>query len=285
MTERSLTRVVDSHVHFWDRSILSYPWLEGLDAIAGPYGPDLIPSHVGDVIVENLVFVQADCLPEQGQEEVEWVTSLAASDHRISAIVAFAPLEDPGVVGVLERLQSNPIVKGVRWLIQGKAPGYSSRIVEGVQMLARLGLSFDICVSHDQLPEVLKLVDGAPETRFVLDHVGKPDIATAQWSPWAEDIAVIAARENVWCKLSGMVTEADHEAWGPKDLVRYTEHILMIFGCDRVMFGSDWPVVTLASEYERWLAVARSMVIGSDEEIEAVFAGTARAFYRLTDTD
>jgi L-fuconolactonase len=283
MTEPSPIGVVDSHVHLWDQSVLSYPWLEGLNAIAGPYRPDLIPSHVGGATVENFVFVQAECLREQAQDEVDWVTSLAASDDRLSAIVAFAPLDDPGVAGVLERLQSNPMVKGVRWLIQGEAPGYSSRIVNGVQMLAGYDLSFDICVSHDQLSEALRLVDEAPETRFVLDHVGKPDIAAGEWSPWAEDIAAIAARENVWCKLSGMVTEAEHDTWTPNDLIPYAEHVLEIFGSGRVMFGSDWPVVTLASGYERWLTTARSMVTGSDEEIEAVFAGTARAFYRLTD--
>ena len=232
--------------------------------------------------------------------ETEAAGALLVETENVPALVAFysevlpfTVTVDAGNFAVLDYGDQRLILregvskpgKGVRWLIQGEAPGFTARISNGVEMLAGFGLSFDICVSHDQLPETLQLVDGAPETRFVLDHIGKPDIAVAEWSPWAENIAAIAARENVWCKLSGMVTEADHNAWAREDLVPYAEHILDVFGSGRVMFGSDWPVVTLACEYERWLATARSMVIGSDDEIEAIFSGTARAFYRLPDAE
>lgn len=281
MTETSSITVVDSHVHFWDRSVFTYPWLDDLDEISGPHLPHDVPTHVPGASVEQLVFVQAECLPVQAVDEVDWVTSLAATDKRVSAIVAFAPLETPAAGEILDRLEANPLVRGIRRLIQGEAPGFASRIVTGVRSLGPRGLSFDICISHEQLPEVIELVDSAPETRFVLDHIGKPNIRSAEWSPWAEDIAALAKRRNVWCKLSGMVTEADHTGWTRADLEPYAAHVLDVFGSDRVMFGSDWPVATLATDYETWLSVARSLVGGNADDIEAVFWGTARTFYRL----
>jgi len=285
MTDVATVAVVDGHVHFWDQSRLTYPWLDGFDEIAGPYVPSLVPAQVGVATVERLVFVQADCVADQGFEEVEWVTSLAESDERIGAIVAFAPLEAPGVAPVLERLQASPLVRGVRRLIQGERPGFCTEIVDGVRLLAAYDLSFDICVSEEQLPEVLELVDAAPETRFVLDHVGKPKIKEAQWSPWAENIAALARHANVWCKLSGMVTEADPGHWSEADLAPYARHVLESFGSDRVMFGSDWPVVNLAGGYEAWINAAQSMVLGGGWDVEAVFSGTARSFYGLASTN
>ena len=130
-------------------------------------------------------------------------------------------------------------------------------------------------------PEVIELVDLAPETRFVLDHIGKPNIRSAEWSPWAGDITALAKRHNVWCKLSGMVTEADHAGWTHADLEPYAAHVLDVFGSNRVKFGSDWPVATLAADYETWLSVARSLVGESADDIEAVFSRTAHTFYRL----
>jgi L-fuconolactonase len=173
----------------------------------------------------------------------------------------------------------------VRRLIQGETdPDFCRRpaFVEGVRKLASHGLSFDLCVYHYQLPAVIELVRQVPEVSFVLDHIGKPNIAGGQREPWKTHIATLARLENVACKLSGVATEADWKNWTTADLRPYLDHVLAVFGCRRLMFGSDWPVSTLAIDYGRWLEIAQEATIGcSRDEQRELFWGTAERFYRL----
>jgi L-fuconolactonase len=151
-----------------------------------------------------------------------------------------------------------------------------------VQILAQYGFSFDLCIYHPQLADVLTLVAQCPYVSFVLDHIGKPDIRNGLLEPWKRQIAELASFPNVHCKLSGMVTEADHNAWQPADLRPYADHVLQSFGADRVMFGSDWPVATLASSYRRWFETALSFIAGlSADEQSKILRENAIHFYRL----
>jgi len=277
--------LVDSHVHFWDPGRLRYDWLTGLPPLNRPYLPDHVPPGGADWTVEALVFVQADCAPEQGQLEVDWVTALAGADRRLRGIVAFAPLEQGAAVRpVLEALRQYPLVKGVRRLIQSEPLGFSLQpnFVSGVQLLAEYGLTCDLCLLPPQLRDVIGLVQQCPQVNFVLDHLGKPGIKQHLLDPWRQDLAELAALPNVVCKVSGLVTEADWQSWTAADLQPYLEHALSVFGPARLMFGSDSPVATLAAAYARWvetlLDATRSL---SHAEQASLFGLNAARFYRL----
>ncbi len=278
-------KLIDSHVHFWNPQYLRYPWLDGLPTL----NHLILPDHVQDGedwSVEKMVFVQAGCLPEQGLEEALWVTSLADNDGRIAGIVAFAPLETgEGTHGLLERLRDVAAVRGVRRLIQGEAAGFGIQpdFIKGVQLLAQYNFSFDICINHLQFPETLDLVKRCPQVRFVLDHIGKPDIKSGVLDPWRKHINALSAFPNTWCKISGMVTEANLEAWTPADLQPYLEITLDAFGSGRVMFGSDSPVLRLAhATYPEWVGIVRQFVAAlSPDEQRQIFYENAKAFYQL----
>ncbi len=280
-----MLRFVDSHLHFWDPARLRYAWLDGLPALNRPARPSDLAWRGADWALAGLVFVQADCTAAQGEAEAAWVSALAEAEPRILGIVAFAPLElGAAARPALEALRRYPLVKGIRRLIQSEGPGFALQpgFVAGVRLLAEFGLTCDLCVRHHQLAEAVQLVRQCPEVRFVLDHLGKPDIRGAQPDPWRRHLAELAACENVTAKLSGVATEADWQAWRPEDLQPYIDHALAVFGPGRLMFGSDHPVVTLASSYARWLATARAAVAGlSPAEQAQVFVTNCVAFYGL----
>lgn len=279
-----MNQIVDSHVHFWDPQHLKYGWLETVSPINHPYLPGDLAAASPNFDIESIIFVQADCLPEEGLAEAQWVSSLAKQHSAISGIVAFAPLENgAATIEHLEALSKLPLVKGIRRLIQSEGAGFARQpqFVAGVQLLPRFDFSFDICILHHQLPDVLALVDQCPDVSFVLDHCGKPGIKDHLIDQWREDITTLAGYTNVSCKLSGLVTEADHAVWTPARLQPYIDHVIASFGPDRIMFGSDWPVATLASTYERWVetALAATSYLSAAEQ-EKIFRENALNFYR-----
>jgi L-fuconolactonase len=180
---------------------------------------------------------------------------------------------------------TSPLVKGVRRLIQGEPdPEFClrPRFVRGVQLLADYGLSFDLCITHEQLAATIGLVAQCPEIAFVLDHIGKPDIRAGLLDPWREQIAQLATYPNVSCKLSGMVTEADHANWTPDDLAPYVAHVVAQFGEERIMYGGDWPVAYQASTYPRWVATLDALTADlSPAAKRKLWAENASRFYRL----
>ena len=218
--------------------------------------------------------------------EVAWVTALAKNEPRIAGIVADAPLEAGTAVQLhLEKLAQNPLVKGVRRLIQSEKAGFciTPNFIEAVRLLPHYGFSFDICVLHHQLGDVLQLVKACPDVAFVLDHFGKPGIKAGLIEPWATQIKQLAQFDNVQCKLSGLITEADHDLWTVGQLRPYIDHVLDVFGSNRVMVGGDWPVSLLAIDsWAGWVAVAETAVAHlSDSEKEAVFYSNCCHFYHL----
>ncbi|WP_373069823.1 amidohydrolase, partial [Gemmatimonas sp.] len=285
MKDTPALSVVDCHVHFWDDELLDYPWLDGIEQLAGRFLPDQVPYLVGNAHVDHIVFVQSECAPQQAKAEVAWVEALAEADPRITGVVAFAALEDPTAQVLLDEYGENPRVKGIRRLLKGEAVGFTASITNGVRSLAGRDLSFDLCIDWHQLGEVMELVDAAPEVQFALDHFGKPPIASGTLDPWSRDLARLAERPNVVAKFSGLITEADHATWRPADLKPYVDHAFSVFGVERVLFGSDWPPLTLASSYDEWLQVSRSIINLSVAEERAVFRTNAQSFYRLPATE
>jgi L-fuconolactonase len=278
-----VTGLLDSHVHLWDPALRRYAWLDGEPALRRAYQPTDL--DVGSVRLAGLVVVEAGCDDPPG--ELEWIETVAADWPAIRAVVAHAPLEYGQPVGsVLAGLARRPLVVGVRRNVQDESPGFMDDpdFSAGVRALAPHALTFDACVREHQLTELTRLVDRCPEVTFVLDHLGKPDIRHHRREPWSRDIADLARRPNVFAKLSGLTTEADPDHWRSPDIRPYLDHALDVFGPRRCMFGSDWPVATLATTYRRWVDLIHQAIAAlSTQDREDVLAGTATRVYRLDD--
>ena len=278
--------IVDTHLHVWDPGYLRYPWLADIPLLNRPHLLDDYNRATGPLQIEKMVFLQCEVDFAQFQDEADWVSSLAQTDPRIQGMVPWAPLEKgDGAQSALEKLATNPLVKGIRRIIQFEddiefclRPDF----VRGVQLLANYNLSFDICINHTQLANTIKLVAQCPNVPFILDHIGKPDIKTQLLEPWQQEIKTLADFPNVWCKISGLVTEADHANWTRNDLKPYIDHVIESFGFDRVMYGGDWPVATQATAYPRWVETLEWAVQGSSTaELHKLFHDNAIDFYRL----
>jgi L-fuconolactonase len=286
-------RIVDAHVHFWDPSVLHYPWLEGT-SLDRAFLPEDYAAAVGEresgAPIAKLVFVECNCRPEEARREVEFVERLAREEGEprepcVAGIVAFADVADAEQLdGTLDALSCSHQVKGIRHNIQGHPAGFSVQpaFVKGVRAVGRRGLTFDLCVTHDQLSEVRDLVRQCPDTRFVLDHCGKPAIRDRCPERWRADIARLAAHENVCCKLSGLLTEAAPARWREEDLIPYAGWVVECFGSERVMYGSDWPVLTLAGSYRDWYRFTdRFTAAWTAEERSRFYADNAVRVYGL----
>lgn len=278
--------IVDTHLHIWDLNRLSYPWLGNIPALNKSHLIEDYRRACNGVEVAKMVFLQCECLPVQYEQELSWVTEVAATDPRIRGIVPWAPLENGEAVEAdLARLAANPRVKGVRRIIQFETDQefcLRADFVRGVQLLPKYGLTFDLCINHTQLANTLQLVGQCPNVQFVMDHIAKPDIKSGRLDPWRAEMRSLAQFPNVWCKMSGLVTEADFQRWTPEGLQPYIEHVVQCFGFDRVMFGGDWPVSTQAADYPRWVATLDAALHGcSPDELHRLYVRTAEAFYRV----
>lgn len=236
--------------------------------------------------MNKIIFVESGADPAQSLAEVDWISDLAESELRLKGIVAHAPLEKGNAVRAeLEAFASRPLVKGVRRNLQGERDSefcLRPEFVTGVYLLAEFGFTFDFCIRHEQLPSIAELVRRVPQVTFVLDHFGKPDARGKKKEPWATDLKALAASPNVVCKISGLTTEAEWKNWRPADLQFYFELALECFGFDRVLFGSDWPVATLATDYRRWLETVQDfLIVATETDLTKLFQTNAERIYRV----
>lgn len=279
--------MIDSHVHLWDPTTFRMPWLDGNALLNRPYGLEDYREQTAGLPIEAVVYLQVEVNPAYGLLEAQWAVERAAEDARLRAIIAWAPLSDGAPCrSYLRALTAiSPLIRGVRQVTQGEADvNFTSRpgFVAAVQMLPEFGLTCDLCIAHPQLPSVITLVRSCPQTQFVLDHIAKPDIAGHLLDPWRENMRELASLPNICCKVSGMVTEADHAHWTPDNLAPYVAHVLDVFGEDRVLFGGDWPVVLNASPYRRWADTLDALTANlSDAATRKLWAENARRFYRI----
>jgi L-fuconolactonase len=269
--------------------MLAYPWLRAVPSIAGPHTPLALRDEAGPDLPAKMVFVQAECERSRALDEVGWVEGLSRSEPRIEAIVAFAPMDRREATrDALAALSARRLVRGVRHAVQDDPdPDLCRRpaFVEGVREVGRRDLRFELCVREAQLPAARALVRECPDTLFVLDHGGKPEIRSGRLDPWRGHIDALSAHANVVCKLSGLVTEAGARGATVEILRPYVEHLVAAFGPARLLFGSDWPVLkgTSGWGYRAWLALARELLSClSPAAREAVFSGNARRLYRLS---
>ena len=275
---------VDAHVHFWDPVTMHYPWHQGHPSLQRMYLPRDYSPLATDA-AKGVVFVQADCLPSESTREVAFVERLAADEPRILAIVAFVDLLDESNRGAaLDWLSRSPLVVGVRQNIQGHDAGFAIQdaFVRGVQEVGARGFTFDLCITGGQVDEVTELVARCPDTRFVLDHCGKPAIRDDAFDPWADAIERLASHAGVHCKLSGLLTEASAEQRNVEGVRRYAEHVVRCFGPSRMIYGTDWPVSILGGGAERWRSITDDLTsTWSDDDRRAFYAGNAARFYGL----
>ncbi len=273
--------VVDSHHHFWQIDRFDYSWMPDGSPLATNYGPDDLAPLVESVGVNYTVIVQAVSSPD----EAHWLLELAERYEFIAGVVGWVDLTDPGVGYTLDELQRSKYFKGVRHIWEGEEdPGWivNSGAINGLQELVRRRLTFDFLAKPPNLPFIPQVMDQVPDLRAVVDHIAKPLIADHVIEPWLTDLRKVASINGIHCKISGMVTEADHQNWTPDDLRPYVHHVLGLFGSDRLMFGTDWPVSTLAAEYKTVTDTARGILDSLSPSANAdIFGGTAARFYRL----
>jgi L-fuconolactonase len=271
--------VVDSHVHFIDPRRFRYAWLANRPAIARPFLPADLTRLAGGINIEAIVFVEAWPDPRQHLAEAAFAQELADEGAAIAGIVANVPVTlGRDLAGDLETLRRLPLLKGGRYLIEGAVdPSFclEPAFLDGVALLAEAGLPFDLCLKHWALPFATELVRRLPQANFVLDHIAKPGIKLGMREPWWRGIAEMAALPNVVCKVSGVITEADHASWNTEIIRPYVERVVECFGFDRLMFGSDWPVSEVTHRYDEWVDI-----------LDRIFAGCSReemfSFYRET---
>jgi L-fuconolactonase len=277
--------VIDTHAHFWDVEQFDYPWIESGSPFDRSFSLQDYQSASAEVPVRRMVFVECDADSRFSIAEAEWVAGLAGSDPRIEAMVPRVSLLGDEASATLERMSSMPLVRGIRDNIQGHRAGFAlqDRFIRGVQEVHRRGLHFELCLTHDQLEEVTELVRRCPDGRFVLDHCAKPGIKAGLREPWLTQMHEMASLPNLVCKISGLVTEADWEAWKPEEVLWYARAAAEAFGHERIMFGSDWPVNEVAGGFARWYRLAEDLARPwSEEDRDRFFWRNAEGVYRLS---
>ena len=273
---------IDAHQHFWRYRPETHPWIsEAMPQLKRDFLPADLQPLLNAAGFDGCVAVQA----QQNVAETEWLLQLAAEHPFIRGVVGWVDLCAPHVADALRRSAAHPRLRGVRHVAQDEPDDrflVRPDFLRGIAALAPLGLTYDILVYARQLPAAIELVQRFPQQRFVLDHIGKPEMRNRQLDTWRADITALAAQPNVSCKLSGMVTEGDWQQWKPADFTAYLDVVLGRFGVQRLLIGSDWPVCTLAGSYGEVMALVTDYIgFLSPSERAAILGGNAVRFYGL----
>ncbi|WP_339740715.1 amidohydrolase family protein [uncultured Sunxiuqinia sp.] len=274
--------IIDTHHHFWNYNPVDFDWIDDeMASIRKNFLPKDLKESLLETGVQGVVSVQA----RQSLEETDWLLEMAEEHDFIKGIVGWLPLAAENIQQVLEQYSGNPWLKGVRHVVQGESdPAFilGKDFNRGISQLKNDGLVYDILILEHQLPNTIRFVDQHSEQQFIVDHIAKPKIKHNETEPWARNLKELARRENVSCKISGMVTEADYHSWTKEQLQPYFDVVLEAFGPSRLMYGSDWPVCLVATSYSDWLNLVKDMLSGlSPDEQEQIFSRNAKHFYHL----
>ncbi|SEM19218.1 amidohydrolase family protein [Streptacidiphilus jiangxiensis] len=288
MTARA-PRVVDAHHHVWDLTVRDQDWISGpaLAPLRRNFDLDELRPQARAAGVDSTVLVQTVCVPEETPE----LLALADTDPLVAGVVGWTDLTCADIADNLAALRAGAggeHLVGIRHQVQSEPdPEWLLRpdVQRGLRAVAAAGLAYDLVITAEQLPAATAAAISLPGAVFVLDHLGKPPVAERALAPWAGHLRAFAALPNTAAKVSGLVTEADWHRWQPADLRPFVDVALDAFGPGRLLFGSDWPVSTLAADYSRVVAVTRDLLAPlTPGEREAVFGGNAERLYRLTQT-
>ncbi|WP_346857567.1 amidohydrolase family protein [uncultured Draconibacterium sp.] len=275
-------KIIDTHHHYWNYNPVDFDWIDDEMAnIRKSFLPNDLKQTLAETNVNGVISVQArQCL-----EETDWLLSMAAEHDFMKGIIGWVPLASPEIQPVLEKYQNNSWLKGVRHVVQGEPdPEFilGKQFNAGISKLKDFDLLYEILIFEHQLANTIKFVDQHPNQQFVLDHIAKPRIKDNLLQPWANLLKELAKRENVSCKISGMVTEASYKNWTEAQLKPYFDVVLEAFGAERILFGSDWPVCLVATEYKNWLAVVAGVIDKlSENEKELFYFKNAEKLYQI----
>lgn len=273
---------IDAHQHFWNYDAETYGWIsEEMKRLRR----DFMPLHLKKLLdredIAGCVAVQAD----QSESETRFLLNLESKYSFIKGVVGWLDIAAENFAQRLEHYSRNPALKGLRHVVQDEPDDrflLRPDFLRGIQILSDYNLTYDILIYERQLPSAIEFVSHFPGQPFVLDHIGKPRIKAGVKDPWEEGIRELSQHDNIYCKISGLVTEADWKNWTTDDLKPYLDIVFDAFGAKRLMFGSDWPVCTLAAEYEEVVALLKQYIkIFSNEERAMIMGGNAREFYNL----
>jgi L-fuconolactonase len=274
--------IIDTHHHLWNYHAEEYGWMdEAMGVLKRDYLPGDLEPFMERAGVSGTVAVQA----RQITEETRWLLEQSDEHPFIKGVVGWVDLCSPGLGAQIEQFAAHPKLVGVRHVIHDEKDDdfmLHPAFMEGIGLLREFNLAYDLLLFPKHLPRAVELVSRFPEQRFVLDHISKPFIKSGVLHPWKEDLEALASHENVWCKISGMVTEADHASWKYEDFIPFLEVVSEAFGTARLMLGSDWPVCRLAGEYEEVLSIPfRFFSAFSNHEKERIYHMNAIECYQL----
>ena len=272
---------IDSHHHFWHYDPVEYGWIgPDMSVLKQDFLPAALASELERAGVDGVVSVQA----RQAVEETAWLLGMAAEHEFIRGVVGWVPLASPTLLPVLAPFAQSPWLKAVRHVIQDEPDDafiLGSEFNRGIAELKQFGLVYDILIYAKHLANSIRFVDQHPDQSFVLDHIAKPTIRSAEFhATWARDLCEFARRENVTCKFSGVVTEVRDATWSTDSIRRYWDVALKAFGPTRLMFGSDWPVCLLRSGYAQWVSTVRELIdeLSQDEQHDIMGATACRVY-------
>ena len=274
--------IIDSHQHFWQLGRFDYPWMNSsLGVLYRDYLPDQLEAILAQNGVDKTVLVQAS----NSVEESRWLLNLADEHPFIAGVVGWVDLGSDDVDRQLDELVPHPKFKGVRHLVESEPADdwlIQPQVLRGLKRLSTYGVSYDLLVHTRHLKYIQKVVDACPDLKLVIDHMAKPPIANGEIETWRQELRQVAANERIYCKLSGLVTEANWTSWTKSDLRPYVDCALELFGSSRLLFGSDHPVCLLAASYKLVLASFRELLNElSGAEQQKIFGSNAAEFYGL----
>ncbi len=272
---------IDAHQHFWNYNPVRDSWIDDkMEVLKRDFLPQSLKKEFDDCGIDGCVAVQAD----QSQAETNFLLQLASENTFIKGVVGWADLQAKDIEQQLSRLSGNKRLKGIRHIVQAESIDFmqGEAFRRGISALAYFNLTYDILIFPKHLGSALELVRQFPEQPFVIDHIAKPLIKEQAMSPWKEQIREIAQAPNVYCKVSGLATEADWHTWNPNDIYPYLDIVFEAFGTDRLMFGSDWPVCLLAGNYQTtYELVSHHLESFPQADREKVLGLNAQNFYNL----
>jgi len=272
---------IDSHQHFWKFDPIRDAWIDAsMEKIARDFLPKDLKPLLDQSKIDGCVAVQAD----QSETETDFLLDLAGRYDFVKGVVGWVDLRSPQLSERLEHYCNNSFFKGVRHIVQAEKDGFmlQESFLKGIQQLKDFNLTYDILIFPHQLEEAVALVKKNPEQAFVLDHIAKPYIKDKKIDQWAKHINQLAAHQNVYCKLSGLLTEADWNHWQEEDFTAYLTVIMEAFGTDRMMYGSDWPVCLLAGSYPHVVRIVENFISSlSTNDQKKIMGQNAHHFYNL----